>query len=114
MLDNYRFENIDQLKAVSKPIRWRMLVLLIENPMTGSQLARALDIPRNSAHYHFHILKKAGLVTFEDERINNGLVEHYYRAIAHLFLSDHFFSKEETISEDAQAHSKSRSASLTC
>ncbi|MEM5776492.1 MAG: helix-turn-helix domain-containing protein, partial [Anaerolineaceae bacterium] len=94
MLDSYRLETVDQLKAISKPIRWRMLVLLIENPMTGSQLARALDIPRNTAHYHLHILEEAGLVTFEEERLNSGLVEHYYRAIAHIFLSDHFFTKE--------------------
>lgn len=104
MLDSYRLETVDQLRAISKPVRWRMLVLLIENPMTGSQLARALDIPRNTAHYHLHILKKAALINFEEERLNSGLIEHYYRAIAHIFLSDHFFTKEETISDDSKAH----------
>jgi hypothetical protein len=51
MLENYHLESVEQLRAIGKPIRWRMLVLLIENPMTGSQLARALKIPRNSAPY---------------------------------------------------------------
>jgi DNA-binding transcriptional ArsR family regulator len=107
MLENYRLKSVEQLSAISKPVRWRMLVLLIENPMTGSQLARSLKIPRNTAHYHLHILEKAGLVTFQEERLNSsGIIEHYYRAIAKIFLSEHFFDLKNPAWEDGNVYNQ--------
>ena len=88
MDDIYFFENLDQIHAIGEPTRWYMLDLLIANPMTGSQLARALGIPRPLAHYHLKILEKVGLVELLEKRLLGGVVENYYRAIARQFRTD--------------------------
>ncbi len=89
MEDQYFFESIDQIQATAEPTRWQILNLLIDRPMTGSQLARVLGIPRPLAHYHLKILEKVGLVAFQEERLRGGVVEKYFRAIARQFRSDH-------------------------
>jgi DNA-binding transcriptional ArsR family regulator len=66
-----------------------MLGLLAASPMTGSQLARALDIPRTRAHYHLNILREASLVEFQHEQLKGGIVEKYYRAVARELRTDH-------------------------
>ena len=92
----YYIENLEQLKAVSDPIRWRMLSMLTTKSMTGAQLARELDIPRARAHYHLKILKNAGLLVFEKEQYNRGMIEKYYRAIAkRIFTSKMVESENE-------------------
>ena len=40
-IDTYHLENIEQLKATGDSVRWCMLNLLIEQPMTTAQLAEA-------------------------------------------------------------------------
>ena len=96
MENTYYIENLEQLKAVSDPIRWRMLSMLTSKSMTGAQLARVLDIPRARAHYHLKILKNAGLLVFEKEQYNRGMIEKYYRAIAkRIFTSKMVESENE-------------------
>jgi DNA-binding transcriptional ArsR family regulator len=89
MVDVYYIENITQVRAIAEPTRWHILDLLVVRPMTGSQLARALHIPRTRAHYHLNILKEVGLVALEREQLNGGMVEKYYRAAARQFRTDH-------------------------
>jgi DNA-binding transcriptional ArsR family regulator len=61
--DIYYLERIEQLEAIADPIRYRMCLMMTE-PRTGAQLARALGITRARAHYHLNKLKEVGLVTF--------------------------------------------------
>jgi DNA-binding transcriptional ArsR family regulator len=82
MLETLIFSDTRQIKAYADPIRLRMLNLLIEKPMTGSQLARLLDIPRQRVHYHLHLLEENGLIVLEEERVHRGLLEKIYRAVA--------------------------------
>jgi DNA-binding transcriptional ArsR family regulator len=89
MEDQYFFESIDQIQATAEPTRWKILSLLITKPMTGSQIARILGIPRPLAHYHLKILHNVGLVELEEERISGSVVEKYYRARARQFRADH-------------------------
>jgi len=89
MVDVYYIESITQVRAIAEPTRWHILDLLVVRPMTGSQLARALKIPRTRAHYHLNILKDVGLVERQHEQLNGGMVEKYYRATARQFRTDH-------------------------
>jgi DNA-binding transcriptional ArsR family regulator len=89
MVDVYYIESITQVRAIAEPTRWHILDLLVVRPMTGSQLARALHIPRTRAHYHLNILKEVGLVELQHEQLNGGMVEKYYRATARQFRTDH-------------------------
>ena len=80
--DVYYLESIEQLEALSDPIRYRMYFLMIDGPKTGAQLARALGVSRARAHYHLNILKEVGLVTFYGEGTSHGIIEKYYQPIA--------------------------------
>ncbi len=98
--DQYYFESIEQIQATAEPTRWRILSLLIERSMTGSQLARVLGIQKPLAHYHLKILEKVGLVAFQEEHINGGVVEKYYRAIAREYRSDHLVDSYRAGADD--------------
>ncbi len=80
--DIYYLENIEQLEAISDPIRYRMYFIMMNGPRTGAQLARALEISRSRAHYHLNILKEVGLVTFYGEGTSHGITEKYYQPVA--------------------------------
>ena len=73
--DTYYLENIEQLEAISDPIRFRMYSQMME-PKTGAQLARALDISRARAHYHLGILKECGLAVFHGKGMSHGIQLH--------------------------------------
>lgn len=88
IMNSYELENIEQLQAMSEPIRYRMIQMLREKAMTGAQLARALKISRQRAHYYLKTLVSVGLVEFKEERISNGMIGKYYRAIANYFSYD--------------------------
>jgi DNA-binding transcriptional ArsR family regulator len=78
----YELDSIEQIQALSAPIRYRMLVLLTERAMTAAQLARALNISRQRAHYHLKVLERNRLASFVGTEINGEMVERYYRAYA--------------------------------
>lgn len=97
MKDVYYFENLEQIRALREPTRWKMLNLLIEHPMTGSQLARVLGITRPLAHYHLKVLEKVGLVEFLEDHVLDGVVEKYYQALARQYRSDQLVDRYRTI-----------------
>ncbi len=85
----YYLKNLEQLQALSAPIRYSMVVMMAHAPMTGAQLARALDISRARAHYHLKLLDRVGLVRFYGEDRNSGIVERYYVAVGHMYDFTH-------------------------
>jgi DNA-binding transcriptional ArsR family regulator len=100
-VDVYYIENISQIRAMAEPTRWRMLGLLWEQPMTGSQLARAIHIPRTRAHYHLNILKEVGLVQLQHEQLNGSMVEKYYAPVADHFRTDHLVDRTRQAASQA-------------
>ncbi|HET7727980.1 MAG TPA: winged helix-turn-helix domain-containing protein [Candidatus Limnocylindrales bacterium] len=49
-------------KAIGDETRLRVLRLLADGPLTGTELAERLGVPRTSLHYHLGLLRAAGLV----------------------------------------------------
>ena len=96
MLDEYTFTSVKQIRAYGDSLRLQLLHFLIEKPMTGSQLARKLNLPRQKIHYHLNVLKDAGLIIVYKEGVVRGLRELYYRSIARSF-----FTPEKTSLGDA-------------
>jgi DNA-binding transcriptional ArsR family regulator len=84
----YELETVEQLQAISEPIRYRMILMLRERAMTGAQLARSLDLSRPRAHYYLKSLAEVGLVKLKGAKISNGMIGKYYRAIANYFSYD--------------------------
>jgi DNA-binding transcriptional ArsR family regulator len=72
-----------QLRALSHPLRFRMLELLREGPSTASHLARAVGESTGSTSYHLRVLAKAGLLEEEPHRGNGR--ERWWRRTAQIF-----------------------------
>lgn len=53
-------------KALSDPIRRKILVMLKERDMTAGEIAERFDISKPSISHHLNTLKHAGMIT--DER----------------------------------------------
>jgi len=53
-------------KALSDPIRRKILIMLKEKDMTAGEIAESFDISKPSISHHLNILKQAGMVI--DER----------------------------------------------
>jgi DNA-binding transcriptional ArsR family regulator len=80
--------NENVAKAVSHPVRMRILMLLNKRVTSPSELATELEEPLNHVSYHVKRLvdlKCAELVRTETRR---GAVEHYYRATERPMLSE--------------------------
>jgi DNA-binding transcriptional ArsR family regulator len=84
----FELESVEQLQAISEPIRYRMILLLRDKAMTGAQLARSLHLSRPRAHYYLKSLADVGLVKLRGEQVSNGMIGKYYRAIANYFSYD--------------------------
>lgn len=76
----YELENIEQIEAITDPVRYRMLVLITEKAMTSAQLARALNISRQRAYYHLKVLTKNHIARFVGEQMVGEMLEKYFRA----------------------------------
>jgi len=83
--DEYLVSAPLQLKAVSNPLRMRMLEQLIDQPRTATQLGAVLDMAPSRAHYHVKQLEAAGLCRMVEQREHAGILEKYYRAVAGRF-----------------------------
>lgn len=79
----FHLENLDQLRAVAEPTRYRMMTLL-STPHTGAQLARIIGIPRARAHYHLKFLEQVGLVFLRSTDQTKNLTELYYQSRGHM------------------------------
>jgi DNA-binding transcriptional ArsR family regulator len=80
-------EEPEKVRAALSPLR-RQLLNLLQKPASGTQLASALDLPRQRVNYHLRELEKAGLVKLVEERQRRGCVERILRATAEAFVVD--------------------------
>jgi len=69
----------DKVRAALSPLRRELLGLLRE-PSSATQLAAALDLPRQRVNYHLRALETAGLIELVEERQRRGCVERILRA----------------------------------
>ena len=61
--------------ALGDPLRVRVLRELAQGPMSTSDLARRLDVPRTSLQHHLAVLTSAGLATLAVDDATAGLLE---------------------------------------
>jgi DNA-binding transcriptional ArsR family regulator len=86
--DLYVIDTIDALRALSDPLRLRVLEALHAEPLTASQIARRLEEKPNKLHYHLTELERNGLVEVVETRQKGNLLEKYYRPVARIFRVD--------------------------
>lgn len=66
------------LRAISHPIRIRLLAMLEEEPASPVILASKLDQPLGTIAYHVRTLYDLGLLKLVSTRQRRGATEHYY------------------------------------
>ena len=80
-------EEPEKVRAALSPLR-RQLLDLLQEPASATQLAAALELPRQRVNYHLKELEKAGLVELVEERQRRGCVERILRATSGSFVVD--------------------------
>ena len=70
------------LRAISHPVRVRLLAMLDEEPASPVILASKLDQPLGTIAYHVRTLYDLGLLKLVRTRQRRGATEHFYRTIA--------------------------------
>lgn len=99
--DIHYITDLEQLKALSDPLRVNIITALGTGKKNSQQLAKILKIPRTRVHYHLNLLEKMGIIKVVDTDLVNGIVQKYYYPTARAFVpSPNIFQKlfsEDTI-----------------
>jgi DNA-binding transcriptional ArsR family regulator len=69
-------------RALSHPLRVRLLELLAQAPGSPHELARGLGAPLTTVSYHVRTLKRLGFIELMETIPRRGTLEHRYRAVA--------------------------------
>ena len=76
---------VQQFKAISDPIRSRILGIIQNQPATAKQIADWLGASPGAIGHHLHVLEAAGLAQVIARRITRGIVANYYTRTARIF-----------------------------
>ena len=75
-------------KALSHPMRARILVILNERVASPNEIAEMIDERLPNVSYHVRALLDLGCIELVDTAQRRGAIEHYYRAVVRPFFSD--------------------------
>src|SRR4051812_27723531 len=76
------------LKAISHPLRHRLLGLLDNRVASPNQLARELELPLGRVSYHIRLLADLGAIELVRTEPRRGALEHFYRAVTTVWFSE--------------------------
>jgi DNA-binding transcriptional ArsR family regulator len=96
--------NIDDpryVKAMSHPLRVRILALLDERAASPVELAGWLGATLGTVAYHVRTLERIGLIELVRETRVRGAVEHHYRARERPTVSDEAWAAASPIAKQA-------------
>jgi DNA-binding transcriptional ArsR family regulator len=81
------------VKAISHPIRHRVLLLLNKRIASPNEIARELGESLGRVSYHVRQLADVGAIELVRTEPRRGAVEHFYRAVARAWFSDEDWAK---------------------
>jgi DNA-binding transcriptional ArsR family regulator len=87
------------LRAISHPIRIRLLAMLDEEPASPVILASKLNQPLGTIAYHVRTLYDLGLLKLVSTRQRRGATEHYYKTTGHPTGSEEAWEGLDAISK---------------
>ena len=96
--------NIDDaryVKAMSHPLRVRILAMLDERTASPVELAGWLDASLGTVAYHVRTLERMGLVELVHETRVRGAVEHHYKSVDRPRVSDAAWAAAPAIAKQA-------------
>jgi DNA-binding transcriptional ArsR family regulator len=75
-------------KALSHPMRTRILAILNERVASPNEIAEMIDERLPNVSYHVRALLELGCIELVSTAQRRGAIEHYYRALVRPFFSD--------------------------
>jgi DNA-binding transcriptional ArsR family regulator len=75
-------------KALSHPMRTRILAILNEQVASPNEIAAMIDERLPNVSYHVRALQELGCIELVRTAQRRGAIEHYYRALERPFFSD--------------------------
>ena len=93
------------VKAMSHPLRVRILALLDERTASPVELAGWLDASLGTVAYHVRTLERMGLIELVRQTRVRGAVEHHYRSTARPRVSDQAWAAAPPIAKQAAVSS---------
>ena len=81
------------LRAISHPLRHRLLGMLDGRVASPNQLARELDLPLGRVSYHIRLLSDLGAIELVGTEPRRGALEHFYRAVTTVWFSEADWTK---------------------
>jgi DNA-binding transcriptional ArsR family regulator len=81
------------LRAISHPLRHRLLGMLDGRVASPNQLARELDLPLGRVSYHIRLLSDLGAIELVRTEPRRGALEHFYRAVTTVWFSEGDWAK---------------------
>jgi DNA-binding transcriptional ArsR family regulator len=99
-IDDARF-----VKAMSHPLRVRILALLDERTASPVELAGWLDATLGTVAYHVRTLERMGLIELVRETRVRGAVEHHYRSKERPTVSDEAWAQAPPIAKQVAVSS---------
>jgi DNA-binding transcriptional ArsR family regulator len=100
--------NIDDpryVKALSHPLRVRILALLQEKDASPVELARLLHAKLGVVSYHVAALRDLGLLELVGTRQRRGAIEHHYRAAVQPQISNEAWGEAPVVAKQAYVSS---------
>jgi DNA-binding transcriptional ArsR family regulator len=96
------------VKAMSHPVRVRIMAMLQERKASPNELSQWLGTTLGATAYHVRTLHKLGLIELVDETRVRGAVEHHYKAKALPRRSEKTWSSASPIAKQAEVGSALR------
>src|SRR3954452_24762224 len=76
------------LRAISHPLRHRLLGMLDGRTASPNMLARELGLPLGRVSYHIRLLADLGAIELVRTEPRRGALEHFYRAVTTVWFSE--------------------------
>ena len=93
------------VKALAHPLRVQILGQLQDRVASPSDLARDLEAPLGNVSYHVRILAKLELIKLVKKQPRRGAIEHMYKAVGRVRVSDRAWSQVPSIVKEAMVGS---------
>src|SRR3954449_11036345 len=81
------------LRAISHPLRHRLLGMLDGRTASPNMLARELGLPLGRVSYHIRLLSDLGAIELVRTEPRRGALEHFYRAVTTVWFSEGDWAK---------------------
>jgi DNA-binding transcriptional ArsR family regulator len=89
------------VKAMSHPLRIRIVAMLRERKATPAQLAEWLQSSLGNVAYHVRTLEQLGLIELVEKTQVRGAISHHYRATEHPIVTDEAWGNAPPIAKQA-------------